>query len=353
MGLWDRPWAPHVGLRRSRPCCHCCWSLIRDVLFNGLSMGWLGRETASGERGARKGDGVAMGHPRLALALRHWQDLGYLIVYVTGRPDMQKQRVVAWLAQHNFPHGVVSFCDGLVHDPLRHKANFLKLLISEVGPRQEGPGGGGAWWRGGRGLVEGRDRQGPGLAESPCPCRPQLHLRAHAAYGSTKDVAVYSAISLSPMQIYIVGRPTKKLQQQCQVGGPTSVGTQAGGREPGPVTAVFLAAPPPQFITDGYAAHLAQLKYNHRARPARNTATRMALRKGSFGLPGQGDFLRSRNHLLRTISAQPSGPGLRHERTQSQPDGEQRGQRSMSMAAGCWGRTMAGRLEPGAATGPK
>ncbi|XP_045880855.1 membrane-associated phosphatidylinositol transfer protein 2 isoform X8 [Meles meles] len=213
--------------------------------------------------------------------VRHWQDLGYLIIYVTGRPDMQKQRVVAWLAQHNFPHGVVSFCDGLVHDPLRHKANFLKLLISE------------------------------------------LHLRVHAAYGSTKDVAVYSAISLSPMQIYIVGRPTKKLQQQCQ------------------------------FITDGYAAHLAQLKYNHRARPARNAATRMALRKGSFGLPGQGDFLRSRNHLLRTISAQPSGPGHRHDRTQSQADSEQRGQRSMSVAAGCWGRTMAGRPEPGAAAGPK
>ncbi|XP_045698521.1 membrane-associated phosphatidylinositol transfer protein 2 isoform X8 [Phyllostomus hastatus] len=213
--------------------------------------------------------------------VRHWQDLGYLIIYVTGRPDMQKQRVVAWLAQHNFPHGVVSFCDGLVHDPLRHKANFLKLLISE------------------------------------------LHLRAHAAYGSTKDVAVYSSINLSPMQIYIVGRPTKKLQQQCQ------------------------------FITDGYAAHLAQLKYNHRARPARNAATRMALRKGSFGLPGPSDFLRSRSHLLRTISAQPGGPGPRHERTQSQPESEQRGQRSMSVAAGCWGRTMAGRLEPGAAAGPK
>lgn len=41
---------------------------------------------------------------------------------------MQKQRVVAWLSQHNFPHGIVSFCDGLVHDPLRHKANFLKTL---------------------------------------------------------------------------------------------------------------------------------------------------------------------------------------------------------------------------------
>lgn len=124
---------------------------------------------------------------------------------------MQKQRVVAWLAQHNFPHGVVSFCDGLVHDPLRHKANFLKLLISEVGR---------GWVAWGEGEGEGR-RAIPG----PHPSCPQLHLRVHAAYGSTKDVAVYSAISLSPMQIYIVGRPTKKLQQQCQVSGQADPGT--------------------------------------------------------------------------------------------------------------------------------
>ncbi|NXK94920.1 PITM3 protein, partial [Formicarius rufipectus] len=181
--------------------------------------------------------------------VRHWQDLGYLIIYVTGRPDMQKQRVVAWLAQHNFPHGIVSFCDGLVHDPLRHKANFLKSLITD------------------------------------------LHMRIHAAYGSTKDISVYSSISLPPTHIYIVGRPTKKLQSQCQ------------------------------FITEGYAAHLAQLEYTHRARPAKNT-TRMALRKGSFGLPGQADFLRKRNHLLRTISSQPSAGGPRPERTQSQSDGD-------------------------------
>ncbi|NXS82271.1 PITM2 protein, partial [Erpornis zantholeuca] len=183
--------------------------------------------------------------------VRHWQDLGYLIIYVTGRPDMQKQRVVAWLAQHNFPHGIVSFCDGLVHDPLRHKANFLKSLITD------------------------------------------LHMRIHAAYGSTKDISVYSSISLPPTHIYIVGRPTKKLQNQCQ------------------------------FITEGYAAHLAQLEYNHRARPAKNT-TRMALRKGSFGLPSQAEFLRKRNHLLRTISSQPSasGAGHRPERTQSQSDSD-------------------------------
>ena len=58
--------------------------------------------------------------------VRHWQELGYLIVYVTGRPDMQLLRVVSWLSQHNFPHGLVSFADGFTTDPLRHKAEYLK-----------------------------------------------------------------------------------------------------------------------------------------------------------------------------------------------------------------------------------
>lgn len=106
--------------------------------------------------------------------VRHWQDSGYLIVYVTGRPDMQKHRVVAWLSQHNFPHGVVSFCDGLTHDPLRQKAMFLQSLVQEV------------------------------------------ELNIVAGYGSPKDVAVYAALGLSPSQTYIVGRAVRKLQAQCQ-----------------------------------------------------------------------------------------------------------------------------------------
>uniref|UniRef100_A0A8B9LD40 Phosphatidylinositol transfer protein membrane associated 2 n=1 Tax=Astyanax mexicanus TaxID=7994 RepID=A0A8B9LD40_ASTMX len=216
--------------------------------------------------------------------VRHWQDLGYLIVYVTGRPDMQKQRVVAWLSQHNFPHGIVSFCDGLVHDPLRHKANFLKSLICEA------------------------------------------HMKIFAAYGSTKDISVYTSLGLPPSQIYIVGRPTKKMQHQCQ------------------------------FVSDGYASHLSQLEYSQRSRPAKAGSTRMVLRKGSFGLGGGGEFLRKRNHLLRTISSQPapsassSVPTGRPERAQSQSefdrDRAERAQRSMSIAAGCWGR--AGKLEGGA-----
>ncbi|XP_028312339.1 membrane-associated phosphatidylinositol transfer protein 2-like isoform X8 [Gouania willdenowi] len=230
--------------------------------------------------------------------VRHWQDLGYLIIYVTGRPDMQKQRVVAWLSQHNFPHGIVSFCDGLVHDPLRHKANFLKSLT-------------------------------------------EAHMKIFAGYGSTKDISVYTSIGLSPSQIYIVGRPSKKMQHQCQ------------------------------FITEGYAAHLSQLEYNQRSRPAKSSSARMVLRKGSFGLGANSDFLRKRNHLLRTISSQPapsSPTGSVHnrpERTQSQSDSErlererlershsqshthnQGATRSMSITASCWGRTSSTKLEHG------
>uniref|UniRef100_A0A8C3A6P1 Phosphatidylinositol transfer protein membrane associated 2 n=1 Tax=Cyclopterus lumpus TaxID=8103 RepID=A0A8C3A6P1_CYCLU len=230
--------------------------------------------------------------------VRYWQDLGYLIVYVTGRPDMQKQRVVAWLSQHNFPHGVVSFCDGLVHDPLRHKANFLKSLINEA------------------------------------------QMRIFAAYGSTKDISVYSSIGLPPSHIYIVGRSTKKLQHQCQ------------------------------FIADGYAAHLSQLEYIQRSRPAKSASTRMVLRKSSFGLGAAGgEFLRKRNHIFRTISSQqpggagatspsPSQPG-RTERTQSQCEVERdRGvgpatQRSMSIAAGCWGRSGSTKEGSAGLLGPK
>lgn len=87
---------------------------------------------------------------------RHWQDLGYMILYITGRPDMQKQRVVSWLSQHNFPQGMIFFSDGLVHDPLRQKAIFLRNLMQEVGVRQ------------GRGFHRG------GVSPRRPPPRPRL-----------------------------------------------------------------------------------------------------------------------------------------------------------------------------------
>ncbi|KAK2520465.1 Pitpnm1 [Columba livia] len=106
--------------------------------------------------------------------VRHWQDSGYMIIYVTGRPDMQKHRVVAWLSQHNFPHGAVSFCDGLTHDPLRQKTAFLQSL------------------------------------------RTEAEINIVAGYGSTKDISVYSSLGLAPAHIYIVGRAVKKFLNQCQ-----------------------------------------------------------------------------------------------------------------------------------------
>ncbi|XP_059092969.1 protein retinal degeneration B-like isoform X1 [Tigriopus californicus] len=146
--------------------------------------------------------------------VRHWQELGYVIVYVTGRPDMQLQRVVSWLAQHNFPHGLVSFADGFTTDPLRHKAEFLK------------------------GLVHDQD------------------IVIHCAYGSTKDIGVYSSLGMKADQIYIEGKASKKLHGQAT------------------------------FLTDGYADHLAKLTAHGGSRPAQGNA-RMVIHKTSFGLPGQ------------------------------------------------------------------
>ena len=79
-----------------------------------------------------------------------------MILYITGRPDMQKQRVVSWLSQHNFPQGMIFFSDGLVHDPLRQKAIFLRNLMQEVGVRQ------------GRGFHRG------GVSPRRPPPRPRL-----------------------------------------------------------------------------------------------------------------------------------------------------------------------------------
>ncbi|KAM6402957.1 membrane-associated phosphatidylinositol transfer protein 3 [Rhynochetos jubatus] len=184
--------------------------------------------------------------------VRHWQDLGYLIIYITGRPDMQKQRVVSWLSQHNFPQGMIFFSDGLVHDPLRQKTIFLRNLMQEC------------------------------------------HIKICAAYGSMKDISVYNVLALSPSQIYIVGRSTKKYQAQCQ------------------------------FLSEGYAAHLASLEFSLHSRPKKNNS-RMILRKGSFGLHSQPEFLRKRNHLRRTMSVQqpdPPSANPKPERAQSQPESD-------------------------------
>ncbi|XP_011135818.1 protein retinal degeneration B isoform X4 [Harpegnathos saltator] len=167
--------------------------------------------------------------------VRHWQELGYLIIYITARPDMQQQTVVSWLSQHNFPHGLVSFADGLSRDPLAHKAAYLNKLVKEHG------------------------------------------MIIHQAYGSEKDISVYTAINLKPSQIFIIGKVSKRHQ----------------------VLATILY--------DGYAAHLSTLQAHGGSRPAQGNA-RMVIPRGQFGLPGQNASLRRRSSFRaakRAISQPP------------------------------------------------
>nr|XP_022338913.1 protein retinal degeneration B-like isoform X2 [Crassostrea virginica] len=107
--------------------------------------------------------------------VRHWQEHGYLIVYVTARPDMQHKKVVSWLAKHNFPHGMVAFMDGLSKEPLKQKLAYLKTLQTEA------------------------------------------QILFKAGYGSSKDIYVYKELGLSPQQTYIVGKSSKKQMSQAQV----------------------------------------------------------------------------------------------------------------------------------------
>ncbi|XP_011863209.1 PREDICTED: protein retinal degeneration B isoform X5 [Vollenhovia emeryi] len=169
--------------------------------------------------------------------VRHWQELGYLIIYITARPDMQQQTVVSWLSQHNFPHGLVSFADGLSRDPLAHKAAYLNKLVKEHG------------------------------------------MIIHQAYGSEKDINVYTAISLKPSQIFIIGKVSKKHQAMATI------------------------------LYDGYAAHLSTLQAHGGSRPAQGNA-RMVIPRGQFGLPGQNTSLRRRSSFRtakRAISQPPLG----------------------------------------------
>lgn len=166
--------------------------------------------------------------------VRHWQELGYVILYITGRPDMQQQRVISWLAQHNFPRGLVSFADGLSTDPLRHKAEYL------------------------RNLQKNED------------------ILIQAAYGSSKDIWVYSSLGLKPEQVFTIGKVSKKQHSIATV------------------------------LTNGYAVHLNNLKAPGGSRPAQGNA-RMILPHGSFSKHGKTLGCLHRRSAKRTTSYPLSG----------------------------------------------
>lgn len=85
----------------------------------------------------------------------------------------------------------------------------------------------------------------------------------HSAYGSAKDITVYTAINLKQQQIFIVGKVSRKHQSLATV------------------------------ICEGYASHLSALQAHGGSRPAQGNA-RMVIPRGQFGLPGQNASLRRR-----------------------------------------------------------
>merc|ERR1719500_533962 len=176
--------------------------------------------------------------------VRHWQDLGYLIIYVTGRPCMQLQKVMSWLSRHNFPEGLVSFADGFSTDPLGHKTEFLKNLQND------------------HSIV------------------------FRAGYGSSKDVSMYCSLGLTPENIHIVGKLSKKQLGSCDS------------------------------LTEGYAVHLAELSApGPGSRPAQGNARMVIPRSSVVTGGGSGSILRQnslRVNYNKYHSAPSSAPARSH-----------------------------------------
>lgn len=107
--------------------------------------------------------------------VRYWSDSGYLIIYISSRPDMQKNRVGQWLKQHNFPQGVTFFQKGIYHDPYSRKGTMLKNLVNNC------------------------------------------ELDVEAVYGSARDVSIYQSLRLDPAKIFIISKPSRRLASKCKV----------------------------------------------------------------------------------------------------------------------------------------
>ncbi|PAV71775.1 hypothetical protein WR25_10238 isoform A [Diploscapter pachys] len=99
--------------------------------------------------------------------VRYWHERGILVIYVTARPDMQQRVISAWLSLHNFPQGLLFFNPSFSTEPLKQKAHQLKHLVD-------------------------------------------MGLRIHAAYGSSKDVAVYTSAGVPSDRIVCVSGSKRK-----------------------------------------------------------------------------------------------------------------------------------------------
>ena len=100
--------------------------------------------------------------------VRHWQELGYFIIYVSSRLLYQKYQVTAWLSEHNFPLGIVTFCDTVSANFQKHKMTFLKHITE------------------------------------------MEEVVVHVAYGSQRDIPVYlNALKLPAQRVFLLGKKIK------------------------------------------------------------------------------------------------------------------------------------------------
>ena len=122
--------------------------------------------------------------------VRYWSDAGYLIIYISSRPDMQKNRVGQWLKQHNFPQGVTFFQKGIYHDPYSRKVfYFMNSRPSK------------------------QNIKGTMLKNLVNNCE----LDVEAVYGSARDVSIYQSLRLDPAKIFIISKPSRRLASKCKV----------------------------------------------------------------------------------------------------------------------------------------
>lgn len=122
--------------------------------------------------------------------VRFWADVGYIILYISSRPDISKNRVQQWLRQHNFPQGLCFFQKGIHHDPYARKVRKKRKYLVAISKFK---------------------------GEMLKRIKNQNDLDICAAYGSSKDVSIYSSIGIPASKIFSIGRSTRKLSTSCNV----------------------------------------------------------------------------------------------------------------------------------------
>ncbi|MEZ4361034.1 MAG: hypothetical protein R3B48_12695 [Kofleriaceae bacterium] len=115
--------------------------------------------------------GEAELHPGADAVARRWANLGYLPVYITGRPYPLRASTFAWLIEHRFPRGPVLTVDSL-GDALPGEAHVGAFKLA---------------------TLQALTRAG---------------LRFHRAYGNAStDVCAYARAGIAPERTFIVGAP--------------------------------------------------------------------------------------------------------------------------------------------------